>query len=183
MQVIAGALRGRKLKTPSGEQVRPTSGMVRGAMFNILGDRIRGVRVLDLYSGTGAIAIEALSRGASSAVLVEKSPDSQKLILDNLRALSLSDRAQLIRGDVLSKLATLTGPFEVVIADPPYRSLDWEALLQGLQQPGLLAPGAIVLFEHAKDEELPDTVGTIRRERVYQYGETQLSLFVSADAV
>lgn len=183
MQVIAGALRGRKLKTPTGENVRPTSGMVRGAMFNILGDRIRGARVLDLYSGTGAIAIEALSRGASTAVMVEKSPDSQKLILDNLRTLNLSDRAQLIRGDVLAKLQTLAGPFEVVVADPPYRSLNWEALLQGLQQPGLLTPQAILLFEHAKDEELPESIGSMRRDRVYLYGETQLSLYLTAEVV
>ena len=183
MQVIAGALRGRKLKTPSGEKVRPTSGMVRGAMFNILGDRIHGARMLDLYSGTGAIAIEALSRGAARAVLVEKSPDSQKLILDNLRALGLSDRAQLIRGDVLAKLPTLEGSFEVVIADPPYRTVDWEALLQGLQQPDLLSNHALIVFEHAKDEELPELLGNLRRDRLYQYGETQLSLYSWTAAV
>lgn len=176
MQVIAGTHRGRKLKTLKGDLTRPTSGLVRGAMFNILGD-LDDARVLDLYAGSGALAIEALSRGAKAAVLVERATDAQAIIRDNLAALHLGDRAVLVRGDVLAKLEGLEGPFEVVLADPPYRTIDWTRLLEALQQPGLLSPEATVLVEHARGEALPEEAGRLRLVRAYQYGETHLALY------
>ncbi len=177
MQVIAGTHRGRKLKTLKGDLTRPTSGLVRGAMFSILGDRLPDARVLDLYAGSGALAIEALSRGARDAVLVERAADAQKVIQDNLQALGLGERATLVRGDVSGKLKALVGPFDVVLADPPYRTVDWSQLLQALQTPGLLAPGAVVLAEHARGEALPAACGSLTLARTYQYGETHLALY------
>lgn len=177
MQVIAGTHRGRKLKTLRGDLTRPTSSLVRGAMFNILGDRLQEARVLDLYSGSGALAIEALSRGAQEAVLVERSNEAQKVIQDNLAALKVGDRAMLVRGDVLAKLKTLEGPFDVVLADPPYRTVDWPQFLMALQRPGLLSPEAAVLIEHARGEEVPEAAGQLRMVRAYQYGETHLALY------
>lgn len=177
MQVIAGSLRGRKLKTLTGDLTRPTTSMVREAIFNILGSGLEGARVLDLYSGSGALAIEALSRGAKEAVLVERSSEAQAIILDNLKALGLGDRAALIRGDVRAKLATLGGPFDVVLADPPYRTVDWPELLAALQAPGLLAPGATVLVEHARGEELPDECGALKLAKAYRYGATHLARY------
>lgn len=177
MQVIAGTHRGRKLKTLKGDLTRPTSGLVRGAMFSILGDRLLDARVLDLYSGSGALAIEALSRGAKEAVLVERAADAQRIILANLEALGLSDRATLIRGEVLAKLKALSGPFDVVLADPPYRTVDWGQMLQAIQGPGLLSPQGVVLIEHAKGEDLPTESGQLRLVRGYQYGETHLALY------
>lgn len=180
MQVIAGTHRGRKLKTLKGDLTRPTSGLVRGAMFSILGDRIPEARVLDLFAGSGALAIEALSRGAQEAVLVERAADAQKIIQDNLQALGLGDRATLVRGDALGKLRTLQGPFDVVLADPPYRTVDWSELLQALQTAGLLAPEAAVLVEHARGETLPAEAAALKLHRTYQYGETHLALYLLA---
>ncbi|HEY9900675.1 MAG TPA: 16S rRNA (guanine(966)-N(2))-methyltransferase RsmD [Pantanalinema sp.] len=177
MQIIAGALRGRKIKTLTGELTRPTTGMVRGAMFNILGPRIHGARVLDLYAGSGAIALEALSRGAGEVVLVEKASEALMVIAENLKALGMGDRAQVQRAEVMSKLPALVGPFDVVIADPPYRTEDWTALLTALQRPGLLAPDAAILLEHAKGEQLPEEVGAAVCRRTYRYGLAQLALF------
>lgn len=177
MKIIAGTLRGRPIKTLQGDATRPTSGLVRGAMFNILGPRIQGARLLDLYTGSGAIAFEALSRGAQSAVLVEQAPDAQRIILDNLAALKLADRASLIRGDVMAKLATLRGPFDLVIADPPYRAISWPDLLMGLQAHHLLDAAAIVLAEYARGEEVPEQVGELVRSRTYAYGVTQLARY------
>jgi len=177
MQVIAGTHRGRKLKTLKGDLTRPTSGLVRGAMFSILGDRLYEARVLDLYAGSGALAIEALSRGAKEAVLVERAADAQTVIQDNLTALKVGDRATLVRGDVFAKLKTLQGPFDVVLADPPYRTVDWTQFLQALQLPGLLSPQATVLIEHARGEDVPAEAGHLKLARAYQYGETHLALY------
>ncbi|MNL38854.1 Ribosomal RNA small subunit methyltransferase D [compost metagenome] len=151
--------------------------MVRGAMFNILGPRIHGARVLDLYAGSGAIALEALSRGASEVVLIERASEALMVIGDNLKALGMGDRARVQRGEVLSNLSALVGPFDVVIADPPYRTADWDALLTELQRPGLLAPEAVILLEHAKGERLPEQVGAFVCRRIYRYGLAQLALF------
>lgn len=180
MQVIAGTHRGRKLKTLKGDLTRPTSGLVRGAMFNILGAGLPGTRVLDLYAGSGALAIEALSRGAREAVLVERSSEAQAIILDNLKTLGLGDRATLLRGDVMANLKTLKGPFDVVLADPPYRTVDWSDLLSSLQAPGLLSSEAVVLVEHARGEELPAECGALRLAKAYAYGETHLARYVLA---
>lgn len=177
MQIIAGALRGRKIRTLTGELTRPTTGMVRGAMFNILGPRIQGARVLDLYAGSGAIALEALSRGAGEVVLIERASEALLVIAENLKAVGMGDRARVQRGEVLSKLEMLEGPFDVVIADPPYRTADWEALLTALQRPGLLAPDAEILLEHAKGEKLPDEVGAAVCKRTYSYGLAQLARY------
>lgn len=177
MNIIAGALRGRKIKTLTGELTRPTTGMVRGAMFNILGPRIQGARVLDLYAGSGAIALEALSRGAAEVVLVERASEALLVIAENIKAVGVGDRAQVQRGEVLAKLQALVGPFDVVIADPPYRTADWVEVLTALQRPGLLAPGAAILLEHAKGEKLPDEVGAVVCRRTYGYGLAQLALY------
>lgn len=178
MQVIAGTHRGRKLKTLNGDLTRPTSSLVRGAMFSILGADLVEARVLDLYSGSGALAIEALSRGAQEAVLVERSSEAQAVILDNLKAMGLGDRATLIRGDALARLKNLDGPFDVVLADPPYRTVDWKDLLMALQRPGLLGPEATVLVEHARGEDLPAEIGAFRLAKAYRYGETHLARYL-----
>lgn len=177
MRIIAGSLRGRKLKTLEGDLTRPTSSLVRQAMFNILAERIRDARVLDLYAGSGAIALEALSRGAREAVLIERAAEAQTIILENLRALGQVERAQLLRGEVLTTLPALRGPFDVVIADPPYRSVQWADLLLALLRPGLLSDQALVLLEHARGEAIPAAIEQLSCLRAYRYGETHLALY------
>jgi len=124
MRVIAGTAKGMRLRAPRGEAVRPTSDMVREAIFDILGEAPVGARVLDLFAGTGALAIEALSRGAEEAVLVERSARCLAFIRDNLAHTRLAERARLIHGDVfreVPKLDLAGEQFDLVLADPPYR--------------------------------------------------------------
>ncbi|HEY7836729.1 MAG TPA: 16S rRNA (guanine(966)-N(2))-methyltransferase RsmD [Solirubrobacteraceae bacterium] len=176
MRVIAGTLGGRRLKAPAGRATRPTSDRVREALFATLDD-IGGARVLDLFAGTGALGIEALSRGAGRAVFVERDAVAAGVLRQNLRALQLGpERAELRRADARSALRTASQAgetYDLVFIDPPYGEADaWSRRLRaGL--PGLLAPGARVIAESDRRAplalELP--VETERR-----YGDTSITI-------
>lgn len=141
MRVIAGELGGRTLRAPRGRGVRPTSDRVREAIFSALGD-VTGARVLDLYCGTGALAIEALSRGARSAVLVDREP---KVARENVEALGLGGRAEVIGGDAARALARLDPGFDLIFCDPPYGKKQDPGLVERLDS--LLASGGRVVLE------------------------------------
>lgn len=177
MKVIAGTHRGRTLKTLPGEATRPTSGLVRGAMYNIIGPRIHGMRVLDLYAGSGALGIEALSRGAASAVLVESAPAALGVIRQNLSTLKLD--AQVVPTSVLAALKKLEGPFDLVVADPPYAIAGQELpqVLEALSERQLLSEDGLVILEHRRGEALPETVGSLALKRKYPYSDTELSVY------
>lgn len=177
MRIIAGRFRGRPLKTLKGEQTRPTSGLVRGALFSILGDRVEGARILDLYAGSGAIALEALSRGAREAVLVERSSDALKTLEINVKALGAEGVVRVLRSEVLKALPKLDGPFDLIFADPPYHCGELSALLEGVLAHALLAPGGTIVLEHAKDEDVPEAVGPLARVKAHAYSGTMLSRF------
>jgi 16S rRNA (guanine966-N2)-methyltransferase len=154
IRVIAGSARGRRLVTPAGERVRPTKDIVREAMFSALEarGRISGAVVLDLYAGSGALAIEALSRGAARAVLVERDRSALHAIGENLRALALDDRARVAPADVARFLAGMPpaeAPFGLVVADPPYDTPGERvtALFGALSAPGWLTADALVCVE------------------------------------
>ena len=154
LRVIAGSMRGRRLVCPPGEQVRPTKDFVREAVFSALDSRgaIVDANVLDLYAGTGALAIEALSRGAAQALLVERDRAALDAIDRNLDQLDLAGRARVQRADVASVLAgppPREAPFHLVIADPPYDTDDASiaGLLAGLTAPGWLAADAMIVVE------------------------------------
>jgi 16S rRNA (guanine966-N2)-methyltransferase len=158
LRVIAGALRGRRLVAPEGDAVRPTKDMVREAMFSALDARgaLVDASVLDLYAGTGALAIEALSRGASRAVLVERDGAA---LTQNVAQLDLAVRAAVVRSDVERFLAGRPpgeGPFDLVFADPPYDTSDdtIAALVGALAAPGWLAAGAVVAVERPARAEI-----------------------------
>ncbi len=186
MRVTGGELRSRRLVAPKSNATRPTQDRVREALFSILGSR--GVfddgpaRVLDLYAGTGALAIEALSRGAGHAVLVEKGRDALKAIHENLAELGLATRATVLAvtcEKALAAPARLGGPFDLVLVDPPY--VDLPAVLRLLVAVvPLLAPGATLVLEHGTGTKLADVEGlTLEDSRVY--GDTTLALFASAN--
>jgi 16S rRNA (guanine966-N2)-methyltransferase len=161
LRVIAGSMRGRRLLCPPGESVRPTKDFVREAVFSALDSRgaIVDAVVLDLYSGTGALAVEALSRGATNALLVERDRAALDAIDHNLDQLQLGARARVQRADVASVLAGAPpreAPFDLVIADPPYETSDDEIaeLLAGLAVPGWLAPDALIVVERPARVEI-----------------------------
>src|SRR5215207_3010110 len=149
MRVIAGDLKGQHLVAPKGWKVRPTSDRVREAVFSILGERVRGAHVLDLYCGTGALAIEALSRGAERAVLVDK---DTRPALGNVQRLGLADRTELVRTDVdrwLSQVssADAAGKFDLVFVDAPYRLADRVTQTLDTHLPLVLASGGRAVIE------------------------------------
>jgi 16S rRNA (guanine966-N2)-methyltransferase len=194
MRVIGGTAKGMHLKVPRGHKMRPTSDMVREAIFDILADKPVGARVLDLFAGTGALAIEALSRGAEHAVLVERSARCIPIIRDNLAHTRLAERATLIRGDVypeVRKLEAAGATFDLVLADPPYEGHGSERRAEGdppyiapaqkalrlLAETAILPKNAVVVIEHAAGLVLPDEVGPLRRTTTRKYGSTSISIY------
>jgi 16S rRNA (guanine966-N2)-methyltransferase len=181
--VIAGRFGGRRLVAPRAAGVRPTSDRVREAVFSALGD-LRGVRVLDLYAGTGALGIEALSRGALRAVFVERSRAVSPVLMQNLHSLGLSrDEAQVVQADAraaLRRLARGGERFELALLDPPYASGDAPAALAALVQSGVLAPGAWVVVEGARRHPVPDVGGLVRVDE-RRYGDTLVTRFRAAE--
>ncbi len=188
MRVIAGKLRRRTLEAPAGLGTRPTSDRLRETLFNVLAPRIEGARFLDLYAGSGAVGIEAVSRGAASVVLVERAEPALRVLRTNLEKLGL-------RGDVRVEAASVGAflrrvrpeksarCFDVVFLDPPYEAADEYATMLGLlggASAGLLAAGAVVIAEHRRKEMLEDAYGSLGRTRVLEQGEAALSFYETA---
>jgi 16S rRNA (guanine966-N2)-methyltransferase len=182
MRVVAGTAKGLHLDAPKGRDVRPTADRVREALFSSLGERVRGAAVLDLFGGTGALAIEALSRGAASAVIAEQNPRTADVIAQNLERTRLAERARIVRGDALKALPRLASQgqrFDLVFIDPPYASDLAERALSGLAEHGLLADGATVVVERERRKVLPEVPGlAVSAEKAY--GDTALTFFERA---
>lgn len=178
MQVIAGQFKGRKLFAPPGRSTRPTSGKVREAVFNICADIVRGAMVADLFAGTGAMGIEALSRGARYAVFVEADRGAAELIKKNLTACRAQDRASVFCRDLRRAPRVLEyagAAFDLVFMDPPYNAGVLAPALQNLIKSGTLAPEAVVVVEHSPSEPVyrdPDVFEEFDRRR---YGKTVVS--------
>lgn len=174
-RVIAGSAGGRRLKAPPGQSTRPTADRVKEALFSSLGD-LGGLRVLDLYAGSGALAIEALSRGAASAVVVEQDRRALAVIRENLASAGVAAAATVVGSSVAAFCARPSGgPFDVVLADPPYR-IGAEALagdLAALAGAGALAPGARIVLERDRRHPEPPPAG-LRHDSDRSYGDTLL---------
>lgn len=178
MRVIAGTHKGRRLASPRAPGLRPTSDKVREALFSILHPYLPGARFLDLYAGTGAVGIEALSRGAQRAVFVESDPGACRLLRRNLADCGLQDAGELYPGtaEAFLREAAAHPPYGIVFADPPYHGDDIKPLLLALAQIPLRET-AVVVLEHASRSPLPEQIGGLTRIRQYRYGDTTLSLF------
>lgn len=178
MRIIAGEMRSRRLKAPEGMDTRPTADRVKEAMFSILLRRLPGARVLDLYAGSGALSLEAISRGAESAVLADCSPKACKIIAENIESLGCQERARLLRQGDSAALTTLKkegAQFDLIFLDPPYR-MDTAGICARLEKEGLLAEGGIIMVEHARETppSPPDSLVLVDRR---EYGATGLSFF------
>jgi len=181
MRIIAGAFKGRRLAPVQG-RIRPTAAKVREAVFNILGDAVSGARVLDLFAGTGALGIEALSRGAAASVFVEDHPGALKVLRRNLAALGLGDRAIVWPLPALAALKKVAGRgerFGLVFLDPPYGGGEGDAALQALAALNLCLLGARVVVEHSRRQTLPAACGPLRRVEVRRYGDTQVAFYLA----
>ncbi len=182
MRVIAGSARGRRLATFRGTTVRPTPDRVREALFSMLLSRLgsfQGLRVLDLFAGSGALAIEALSRGAASATLVEQAAAAAQTIRDNLTLCRLTDRAEVMVRDAWQALPALAkgGPFDLIFLDPPYNKGLAARAVQVIAAHDLLAADGILSTETAGEEELPESAGRLQRRDHRRYGSIMISLY------
>lgn len=184
MRVIAGALKGRRLVTPRGARTRPTADQVRLALMDTLAPRLPAARVLDLYAGSGAVGLEALSRGAGHATFVEREARAAGALRHNVEVLGVGPRARLVRGDVVRELGRLAAAgerFDVVFLDPPYQQGLVRAPLARLGEGSVTAPGAIVVAQHFTKEPLPERIGCLAAYRARRFGETTLTFFRHAE--
>lgn len=182
MRVIAGRAKGRHLTVPKGPLVRPTSDYLREALFNILGGRVVGAWFLDLFAGSGAVGIEALSRGASSANFVEKNPQCLKTLQANVKLAGFDAEAEIIPTDVLKLLKDqhFQRRYDVIFLDPPYRGPLGEETMTLLGKRSFLKPKGLVIIEVFHKRPLPPAFGTLKRAREVRHGQTKL-LFYNED--
>lgn len=177
MRVITGSARGRRLKELKGMETRPTTDRVKEGMFSILQFDIEGRRVLDLFAGTGQLGIECLSRGAASAVFVDRRREAVELIRENLKVTDLSDRASVINSDGLEYLKSARSPFDLIFLDPPYEAGLLELALKQIAGFDILSPHGIIVAEHPADRTLPALDPPYRLHRTYRYGKIGLSVY------
>ena len=185
MRVIAGTYRSRILKSLKGLALRPTSDRLRETLFNVLAPKIAGSRFVDLFAGTGAIGIEALSRGAAEVVFIENHAPAVTLIRRNLESLGTNSGVTILAVDALRGLAMLAArknsgapAFDHIFLDPPYAAAeDYSRVLEFLGAAYLLAPGGIVIAEHRRNFDLPEAVGALQKFRVLKQGDAALSFY------
>ena len=186
MRIIGGIARGRKLLTPGkgpdGGTIRPTSARAREAVFNIIGSEVRGAAVLDLFAGTGAMGLEALSRAAETVVFVDNSPAAVRLLGRNIDRCGFVDRAKVVRRDLTQPLSFLrefmpVAGFSLIFIDPPYRQEAGGLIFEKLEKAEILASSGLVILEHAAGGRLPDATGSLQFVDQRQYGEAGFGFY------
>ncbi len=180
MRVIAGTVKGHRLKTPKGQAVRPTAARVKEALFNILPHDLSGFRILDLFAGTGNLSVEALSRGAEEAFLVDLSPRTGRTIRENLQTLGFSHRSRVFTGSALQSIRLLVRrreTFDLIFLDPPYEKGWVGKILRAIAGEGLLHVAGTVVAEHSLREEVQKSYGPLVLHDQRRYGSTVLSFF------
>lgn len=177
MRIIAGSFKGRRLTAPTGIAIRPTSDGLRETLFNVIGDVIEGARVLDVCAGTGAVGLEALSRGADHATFVERDAHALRALEGNIRLCGAEEACAIIRDDFsgFGRRATQLGRFDLVFLDPPYaiETVDEFVALAA----GFVAPAGQLVFEHSRRRASPDRAANLGRSRVLTAGDSALSFY------
>ncbi len=180
MRVISGTARGRRIQAPRGRQTRPTSDYLREVLFNLLAQEVSGRTFLDLYAGTGAVGIEALSRGATRAVFVERDRSALVTLRRNLEASGFLDRSEVVPMEVLRYLrraASASRRFDLIFLDPPYQRVDAAAALSLIASTGLLAPAGVAALERSmKSASIPTPEG-LAHVREIRHGDSVLRLY------
>ncbi len=198
MRVIAGSARGRPLRATAA--TRPTADLTKGSIFAILealaykrgfepddegalAAALAWPRVLDLFAGSGALGIEALSRGAQHATLIEHNRDAARIIEANLRSTGFTDQALVLIGPVVHMLARARGPFDLVLADPPYAdAAELRVAVAALEKEGVLLPHSVVVLEQPATDEAPAAIGELPLASTRKHGRTRISLYASSSA-
>ena len=176
MRIIAGELKGRRIEAPSWDGLRPTSDKLRETLFNVLAPHVRGARVLDGFAGTGAVGIEALSRGAAHVTFVDRDPRAIRLITANLGRCRIQDRHAIIRARLADELPRLrTQAFDIIFLDPPYGSSELDEALSAADR--LSGDETLVVIEHARRDAAPVDSGTLVRVRELKSGDSALAFY------
>ncbi len=181
LRVIGGEFRGRNLHTVPGEDTRPPLAKVRAAVANVLVEYIEGARILDLFAGTGSYSIELLSRGASFATCIDKSPKAVEIIRKNVSTLGLVGRVRVVSGDSTRVIGTLDRAgenYRIVIVAPPYFAGLDKIAMDLLGKSHLVEPAGIVVLQQHKKEPHAESYGTLRLRKAYSYGETKISTYL-----
>lgn len=180
MRVVAGIVKNKKLKTKDGNETRPTLERVKEAIFSIIGDKIVDSNFLDLYSGSGSIAIEALSRGAKKAILIEQDRDAIKIIIENINSCKFDKKSRAYKNDVNRALEILHRKaefFDIVFLDPPYKENVSEGTIKKLSDCKLLKENGMIISEHSNYEKLPDEIGEFVKYDERDYNKKILSFY------
>lgn len=180
MRVITGTARGTQLKTPEGMVTRPTTDRVKEAMFSIIHFDVPEARVLDLFGGTGQLGIEALSRGAKTAVFVDAGEPACRLIRENLRRTRLEGQGRVVRSDYLAYLSRCKEQFDIILLDPPYAEVFLENALKKITEIDILSENGIIVTERPLGKELPWEFEGLDRSRDYKYGNTLVTIYRKA---
>ncbi|MGI6085567.1 MAG: 16S rRNA (guanine(966)-N(2))-methyltransferase RsmD [Acetivibrionales bacterium] len=181
LRVIGGTARGVPLKSPDTKNTRPTMDRTKESIFNILMPYISGTQVLDLFSGSGSLGIEALSRGAQHAVFVDKSKKCRDIIIENIRKTKMEERSTVMTLDVykaLKLLGSQNAKFDIVFLDPPYNMNFIAKTIQNIDEFDIIVQDSILVCEHHIDEKAPEQVGRLEKVRIKEYGETVYSFYV-----
>ncbi len=177
MRVITGKARGVQLKTPEGLLTRPTADRVKEALFSVINFDIPGARVLDLFGGTGQLGIEALSRGAESAVFVDAREDACKLIRENLKRTKLEKESRVVRCDYLEYLRHCREQYHIIFLDPPYAEVFLESALKCITEIDILQSNGIIVTERPLGKDLPLELEGYTRSKDYKYGKTLIAIY------
>ena len=177
MRVISGTARGRRLKELPGLDTRPTTDKVKESIFNIIQFDIEGRNVLDLFGGSGQLTVEALSRGADRATVVEKNPAAVRIIRENVETCGFADRVRLLPSDAKVFLAGCREKFDLIFLDPPYAGPLLEQSLQTIADIDIVSENGIIVCESALDKELPELPAPYEKGREYRYGKIKVTLY------
>lgn len=177
MRVITGTARGRRLKELKGMDTRPTTDKVKESLFSIIQFEIEGRRALDLFAGTGQLGIEALSRGAASAVFVDQRNDAVQLVRENLKLCEFTDRAQVVCGEAMAYLSSVREKFDLIFLDPPYADGLLEKAVAHIARFDILKPHGIMIAESPLDKTMPQLSAPYMLHKEYRYGKIKLTVY------
>ncbi len=177
MRIVAGEFGSRPIKSVKGDATRPTSDKIKGAIFSSLGNSFDGGRFLDCYSGTGNMALEALSRGMEQAVLVDQSRLAIAIIKENIKTLGVQKRCKVYQKDIFSLLPNLKEPFDLIYVDPPYQKQENEKLLNQLDAYNLVCKQGIVVVESLSSQVWPDQIGQLVKYKEKDYRNTKITYY------
>lgn len=175
MRVITGSARGRRLETPAGNDVRPTTDTVKEAVFSIIQFLIEGRTFLDAFAGSGQMGIEALSRGAKRAFFIDQKKQSIQIVKNNLKNTGLSDFATVLSTDTIAFLLSTKEKFDIAFFDPPYKTGILQSALE--KAPLVMNRGGLIICEHPTDEKLPETTGEFAVKKKYKYGKIMITIY------